>query len=111
MRPIVGMMRGTSRERYITDAEAEGVDGGHEAGAEQEGPVVDGDQCVGAVASPSRAVGAGEVLAEGVDGQHADDADEDHRGLEDAGGDEADGAVRAVPLGNGVQRDGGADAR
>ena len=76
MRPIAGMMRGTSRDRYSKVAQQQGVEPGHEAGAEQERPVADRDERLpdgderGRVRS-----GAGQVLSQGHDRQEADDAD------------------------------------
>ena len=54
-------------------------------------------------------VGAGQVLAQGVDGQDGEDAGEDDRRLERPGGDEAGGSAGPVALDDRVEGDGGAD--
>ncbi len=51
MRPIVGMMRGTSRDRYISVPSSRALSAGHEAGAEQERPVADRDEGLPVVTS------------------------------------------------------------
>ena len=88
------------------------VEGGHDAGPEQEGPVVDGDERLADCAEGAGvgSGGAGDVLAERVDGHDGEDADEDHGGLQDPGGDEAERGAFAVAPGDRVEGDGGDDA-
>jgi len=86
--------------------------GGHHARPEQEGPVVHGHEGV-AGRDEGASVGAGaagNVLAERVDGEDAEDAHEDHGGLEDACRHETKRGPVAVALGDRVEGDGGDDA-
>ena len=54
--------------------------------------------------------GAGDVVAERVDGHDGEDADEDHGGFHDPGRDEAERGPFAVAPGDRVEGDGGDDA-
>jgi hypothetical protein len=49
-----------------------------------------------------------QVLPQGHQRQEADDAGDDHDGLDDAGGDEAEGGAFVLPPDHRVERDGGA---
>ena len=60
---------------------------------------------------PGGGVGvAADVLAEGDDGQDADDADQDESGFDDARRDEAECGGLADSAGDRVEREGGGDA-
>ena len=63
-RPMAGMKRGTSRDRYSRVPSSSALSAAHDAGAEQERPVADGDQRLagGQEAGVVRAGGAGDVL-------------------------------------------------
>ena len=109
MRPSVGIQRGSSRERYMTEPMSSALRTAMRPGpsrnvqswmATRAWPVVTQGAGVGAG-------GAGDVLAERVRGHDGDDADEDQGGFEDPGRDEAERGTVAVAPGDRVEGDGG----
>ena len=84
---------------------------GAEGGAEQKRLVMDRHERAAdhGEGGRVRAGSSGQVLAQGHDGEDADQADDDDGGLEDARGDVAKGEAFALPLDDRKQHDRGAD--
>ena len=101
--------RPRNEARLVHDpAQQEGVEG-RDAGPEDEGPIADGDECV-LDADQQRRLGARRTgLLKGHDRQDADDADHEHRALEQPRADETDREALVLPLDHGVERNCGAD--
>src|SRR5262249_36371806 len=81
-----------------------------EPGPEQKRPLVERDKRPAGDSERSGIrAGAGEILAQGQDREHADDARDDDRRLEDARGDVAEREALAVALADGIESHGRAD--
>ena len=93
MRPSVGITRGTKPDRCRTVARHSALRAAMTPGPSRKVQLWMATSAAAVVASAG-GVRAAEVLAERVDGEEAEDADEDDRGFEGAGGDEADGVGR-----------------
>ena len=110
MSPSIGMIRGTSRDRYIKEPSSRALMAGMRALPEQERPVVDRDVRRAGGDERGRIRSGGPACRRVTSESRLSDAGEDHGGFQDAGGDEAERDAFVLPLDHRVQRDGGADA-
>jgi hypothetical protein len=111
MSPSIAIFRGTSPDRYARGAHDQAVsDADDEARAEGKCPLLHSDERPADRLKRGRVrVGSRQVLSQGHEPQHAEDADENERGLHDPGGDEPEGERFALALVDRVRHDRRAD--